>query len=66
MYKSLTRLINNCENKNNTDDAIRKWLADKICDLINLLNGDSQQAYFDKETFQYFVEKYYSIKECKE
>ncbi len=62
-YKVLTGLINRCENKTNTNDAIRKWLADKITELIDLLNGDPQQNYFDNETFQYFVEAYYNRKE---
>ena len=65
-YKVLTELINGCEKKTNTNDAIRKWLADKISELIDLLNGDPPQNYFDKETFQYFVEAYYSRKENRE
>ena len=66
MYKTLTFLIKHSENKSNTNDAVRKWLNDRISELISLLNGNPQQYYFDKETFQYFIEKYYSNKYCKE
>lgn len=62
-YKNLTDLINKCEGRTNTNGAIRKWLADRMKELIYLLNGDPQQNYFDKETFQFFVEAYYNRKE---
>ena len=64
-YKNLTELINNSENKTNSNDAIRKWLADRMKELIFLLNGAPQQNYFDEETFQYFVEEYYFTKDNK-
>ncbi|MBC8490236.1 MAG: sigma-70 family RNA polymerase sigma factor [Bacteroidetes bacterium] len=62
IYEKLTRFFNKYENRQNSNDAIRKWFEQKTGELIMLMNGNPPQAFYNTETFQYFVEKYYDNK----
>jgi len=59
IYKRLTVIFNLIEKQQNTDDAIRKWLDDRMNEIIRLLNGNPQVASFNRETLQYLCEYYY-------
>ncbi|NJK87812.1 MAG: sigma-70 family RNA polymerase sigma factor [Bacteroidales bacterium] len=56
LYSALTRIFNQYENKYNTPDALRKWIKQKINELIDLLNGGAKYGYTE-ETFQFLFEK---------
>ncbi|MFC1733075.1 sigma-70 family RNA polymerase sigma factor [candidate division KSB1 bacterium] len=61
LYQIITPFLNQCEKKDNTSDAIRKWTNMKIDEMITLMNGTPKRANYNKETLQILVEKYYSI-----
>lgn len=52
LYETLTAFINKYENKQNTSDALRKWINAKITEIIDLLNGKPKTANYDKETLK--------------
>ncbi|HNW73552.1 MAG TPA: hypothetical protein PKN44_07995 [Bacteroidales bacterium] len=58
VYDRLTKVFGVLEQKSNTDDAIRKWIDEKISELIMLLNGDPPEYTFTRETFQYLFDYY--------
>lgn len=55
----LTDIINKFEMKNNTPDALRKWLKLKIDELIDVLNGNPPTSMYNEETLQILFEKSY-------
>jgi len=62
VYELITPFLNECEKKDNTADAVRKWTKLKIDELIELMNGNPKRANYNKETIQILLEKYYSQK----
>ena len=63
IYSVLTQIFNHIDGTNKTNDAIRKWIEDRIREIISLLNGNPPQASFDKETFKFLFEYYCKKKE---
>ncbi|MFC2132780.1 hypothetical protein ACFLRG_03180 [Bacteroidota bacterium] len=59
IYNILAPYFNRFENKNNSGDALRKWLGFKIKEVINILNGDPPVSSYNEESFQILLEKYY-------
>jgi hypothetical protein len=59
IYSLLTKVFNHLEGTNKSNDAIRKWMDDRIKEIILLLNGNPPEASFDKETFKFLFEFYY-------
>jgi len=57
ILSALTEILNKCENKNNTPDALRKWIKLKINELIEILNGDPPTSHYNEETLQILFEK---------
>jgi hypothetical protein len=57
LYTALTQFCNRYENKNNTADALRKYIQAKMSEIIELLNSPPHRTSYDKETlkilFQY-------------
>ena len=58
VYSCLTRILEIAEKRKNCDDAIRKWIKDRIGEVIYLLNGDPPVSYFTEETLRYLFEVY--------
>lgn len=58
-FMRLTSLINKYEHKDNSSDSLRKWVTDKINEIIDILNGYPPTSKYDKETFQILFEKCY-------
>ena len=56
IFSALTEIINKHENKNNTPDAIRKWIKQKINELIDYMNGDPPVSNYNEETIQILFE----------
>jgi hypothetical protein len=63
IYRLLTQIFNLIDGTNKTNDAIRKWLDDRIAEIISLLNGNPPEARFDKDTFRFLFEYYCKKKE---
>ncbi len=64
LYEHLTLILNSYENKNNSVDAVRIWVKEKINELIELMNGDHPVSLYTKETLGVLMEKYFEkIKE---
>jgi hypothetical protein len=59
-YALVTPIFNAAEKKNNTPDALRKWTASKILEILNLLNGSIPHAAFDEGSLRILVEDYFS------
>ena len=59
-YAFVTPIFNAAEKRNNTPDALRKWTASKILEILKLLNGSIAQAAFDEESLRILVEDYFS------
>jgi hypothetical protein len=57
IFTALTEIFNKYENKNNTPDALRKWVNLKINEIINVLNGSPPASKYDEETLQILFEK---------
>jgi hypothetical protein len=60
IFQALTFILNKYENKGSTPDSIRKWVTDKIIEIIDLLNGSPPSSKYDKETVQILFEKCYN------
>ncbi|MEI6683532.1 MAG: hypothetical protein WCO44_12925 [Bacteroidota bacterium] len=54
----LTSIFNLLEDKQNSKDAIRKWMDDRQDEIIVLLNGNPPSASFTRETLQLLFEYY--------
>lgn len=59
IFEALISIFNKYEHKENTSDSLRKWVADKINDIIEILNGNPPTSKYDKETLQILFEKCY-------
>jgi hypothetical protein len=59
MFMGLTLILNKYEHKDNTPDSLRKWVTDKINELIDILNGNPPTSNYNKESFQILFEKCY-------
>jgi len=59
IYRILLPYFNKVENKDNSEDALRKWLRFKTNEIIRLLNGDPPVSSYDEESLQILLEKYY-------
>jgi DNA-binding protein YbaB len=60
IFSALTKILNKHENKNNTPDAMRKWIKQKIYELIDIMNGNPPVSNYNEETIQILFEKCYS------
>jgi DNA-directed RNA polymerase specialized sigma24 family protein len=56
IFIALTKIFNKFENKQNTPDAIRKWIKQKINELIHIMNGDPPVSRHDEETIKILFE----------
>ncbi len=63
IYSHLTCIYEVVERRKKSDDAIRKWLNDRVSEVIILLNGNPPISAFNKETFQYLFEYYCQMEE---
>lgn len=59
LYIEIQPFINKCDNKNNSSDAIRKWLKLQIDNVIDLINGKTNKSYYNRESIQILFEKYF-------
>jgi hypothetical protein len=59
IYAGLTDFLNAYEGKSNSPDAIRRWVDDKMEEMILFLNGQPKQSEFTRESLQILVEKYF-------
>lgn len=60
MYVVLTGFFNKYGKKQNTPDALRKWMDVKFNEIIDLMNGEPKQAEYTKETLKILLQKYYT------
>ena len=60
ILNALIPLFNKYENKNNSPDALRKWIKQKIVEIIDLLNGKSSSSRYNEETLQILFERCFS------
>ncbi|MCK9205446.1 MAG: hypothetical protein M0P58_13580 [Bacteroidales bacterium] len=58
VYSDLTGIFKIVEKKDNSDDAIRKWIESRVREIIDLLNGNPAISSFEAETFQHLFELY--------
>jgi hypothetical protein len=58
-YAFVTPIFNAAEKRNNSPDALRKWTALKILEILNLLNSSIAQAAFDEESLRILLEDYF-------
>jgi hypothetical protein len=59
IYEWLTNLVNKYEGKDSSSDAMRKWIKQKLEEIIDLLNGTPQTSNYSVETLQILFEKYH-------
>jgi len=59
-YAFVTPIFNAAEEKTNSPDALRKWTASKIVEILDLLNSSIAHAAFDEESLRILVEDYFS------
>ena len=60
VYQHLNAIFRLTRQASTTDDAIRKWIDERMLQIIDLLNGDPPEHAFTRETFQYLYE-YFSM-----
>jgi DNA-directed RNA polymerase specialized sigma24 family protein len=60
VFAIVTPIFNLIEGKQNTPDALRKWLSEKMEDIIELLNGHPPVRTFDEETVEILVQDRFS------
>jgi len=63
IYAIMTPLFNRCEGKENSPDALRKWINMKVDEIIDLLNGRTRRSNYDQETLKILAQKYYAARE---
>lgn len=56
IYDGLTMIFNKYENKNNSIDALRKWISKKTNEIIYLLNNKPSRYNYTEETLQILFE----------
>ena len=59
-YVLMTPIVNAAEGKSNSPDALRKWTASKIDEILGLLNSSIPQSSFDEDSLRILVEDYFS------
>jgi hypothetical protein len=59
VYFHLNRIFNGSCGKDVHPDTMRKWVKAKMHELVEMLNGNPRRAYYNEETLQILVEKYY-------
>jgi hypothetical protein len=62
LFSIITPFLNSYEGKNNSTEAIRKWIKRKINEVIELMNGSPPIHNYDSETLQILVEKIFKEK----
>ncbi len=60
VFKMATGFFNIAADKENAEDALRKWTQEKVGEIIRLLNGDPPTRTFDKESLQILLQDYFS------
>ncbi len=58
VYARATPILNRCEGKANSPDALRKWISLKTEEIIALLNGGAGRASYDRDTLKILWQKY--------
>lgn len=59
IYTQVTPIFNRCEAKDNSPDALRKWINLKVEEIIALLNGRTRRSNYDRETLKILAQKYF-------
>ncbi len=62
IYPLLNTIFNKLENKNNSDDSIRKWIDTKIDEIIVFMNGEPPVAKYNRETIMILLELFFQKK----
>jgi len=62
IYPLLNNIFNKLENKNNSDDSIRKWMDTKIDEIIVFMNGEPPIAKYNRETIMILLEIFFQKK----
>lgn len=57
IYAAVLPFFIDCEKKNRSADALRKWTDEKVNDIVALLNGQPPQRNYDRETFRILFAK---------
>jgi len=60
LFEMITPWFNRFENRNNTPDALRKWLDYQLNELAVSLNAPPYNAEFDKKTVKLLAEFYFT------
>ena len=60
IFRIITPIMNRHENKNNSPDAVRKWIDSKIDEIIDLMNGVCKRTNYDDETLKTLVDDFFS------
>ena len=58
IYISILPFFIDCENKKRNSDALRKWIDEKVVEIIELLNGRPPERAYTRETLRILFEKY--------
>lgn len=61
VYRNITPILNRYEEKNNTEDAVRRWTEDKIGEIVQILNAAPYNSKYDRETLKILLENHSSI-----
>jgi RNA polymerase sigma factor (sigma-70 family) len=56
----ITPVLNRADNRENTPEAIQRWVRERISNILDLLNGSPPTAAFDQETLKILVEDFFS------
>ncbi len=59
VYAGATPLVNACDQKKNSPDALRKWVKSKVQEILDLLNGRLKTSNYDESAFKILLQKYY-------
>jgi len=57
VYQIFTPILNKYENKNNTEDAMRRWTEIRIFELLKVLNASPNRSNYTKESLKILMEK---------
>ncbi len=60
VFQLATGFFNLAAEKENAQDALRKWTIEKVNEIIELLNGDPPMRTFDKDSLQILLHEYFS------
>ncbi len=59
IYELVIPYFNQCEDKNNSADSLRRWIQLKIIEIIDIMNGNPKQSNYNKETLKILIQKCY-------